>query len=118
MSTFEKPNRVIVYAVYDNTDHSEGRGREFVRAYTKLESTARRLAKGTYVQGSDAPVEQTFLYQYGYYYFPLGTNVRVVEPNAEDVILEERAKTFFGVIEKAVSLGLSVEDIEILKKGN
>lgn len=117
MSTSEEPNRVLVYAVYDNTDHSEGRGREFVRAYTKLESTALRLAKRSYVQGSDAPINRVTLYQFGDKYFPLSSIVRVVEPNAEDVILEERAKTFLGVIEKAVSLGLSPEDIEILKKG-
>lgn len=113
----EEPNRVRVFAVYDNTDHSEGRGQEFVRAYTKLESTAIRLAKRSYVQGSDAPVEQVPLFKYGDNYFPVSSKVNVIEPKLEDIVAEERAKTFAGVLEKAVSLGLSAEDIEILKKG-
>jgi hypothetical protein len=116
-TTSEKPERITVWAVYDNTDHSEGRGTEFVRAYTKLESTAKRLAKSTYVQGSDAPVQQDVLYKCGYYYFPISSRVNVIEPKLEDIMAEERAKTFDGVLVKAISLGLNEKDIEILKKG-
>lgn len=113
----EEPNRVRVFAVYDNTDHNEGRGQEFVRAYTKLESTAIRLAKRSYVQGTDAPINQVTLFKYGDNYFPVSSKVNVIEPKLEDIVAEERAKTFAGVLEKAFDLGLTVEELEILRKG-
>ena len=118
MSTSEPTlNRVTAFSVSDNTDHSEGRGREFVRAYTELESTAIRLAKGTYVQGTNAPVTQVFLYKCGDYYFPVGSEVTVLSPNEKDIEAEKRMRTYLGVVEKAFDLGLTAEDIEILKNG-
>lgn len=46
------------WVVYVNTYLTEGRGREVPWHVCKIEATARRLAKGAGVQGSDARVEE------------------------------------------------------------
>ncbi|WP_156374424.1 hypothetical protein [Pseudorhodoferax sp. Leaf274] len=42
-----------VYAVYTNTDLTEGRGRQYVTHYCETEATARRVGSRGYVMGSD-----------------------------------------------------------------
>lgn len=49
-------NRKTVWVAYTNTDCTEGRGYDIPIAACELEVTARRLARGRHVQGSDGPV--------------------------------------------------------------
>jgi hypothetical protein len=51
-----------VFAVYTNTDLTEGRGREYLLALTENLFTAKRLAKGKDVQGTDARVVEKKMY--------------------------------------------------------
>ena len=49
-------NRKTAWVAYTNTDCTEGRGYDIPIAACELEVTARRLARGRHVQGSDGPV--------------------------------------------------------------
>lgn len=49
-------NKKTVWVAYTNTDCTEGRGYDIPIAVCELEVTARRLARGRHVQGSDGPV--------------------------------------------------------------
>jgi hypothetical protein len=89
-----------IYAVYTNTDLTEGRGQEYCMALAENESTAIRLAAGKGVQGMNARVMKAnrILVKAGEYrktwYAP---SLLVHKPNREDlenerIINAERAK--------------------------
>jgi hypothetical protein len=91
-----------IYAVFTNTDLTEGRGTEYCFALATNEITALRLAKGKYVQGTDARVKECkrlFLKVddgYGEWYAP---SLFVHKPSDEDIqneikLFEKRAKDF------------------------
>lgn len=93
-----------LFAVYTNTDLTEGRGNEYIYALTEKEITAKRLAKGRYVQGTDAEVKEVKAFfipkaegytNIGEWFAPIGL---VHKPTEEDqrnekAFLEEKAKT-------------------------
>jgi hypothetical protein len=109
-----------IWAVWTNTDLTEGRGIEFVKHYCETEATARRLARGGYVQGSDCRITaERMFYRDGAWYAP-GPNV--VRPTREDQLAEEllqeqrdREQRRQQAIERAKALGLSEEDLATLK---
>lgn len=113
------PKEQTVYAVWTNTDLTEGRGREYVQYLCEKKSTALRRAKKNYVMGTDSRVTEEKIFQSGYqWYGP----VRIIEPSREDLqaeeqlIAAEKAKTAKeAAIAKAKSLGLSDADIKALK---
>jgi len=115
----ETPKQQTVYAVWTNTDLTEGRGREYVEYLCEKKSTALRKAKKNYVMGTDSRITEEVLFNAGRgWYGP----VRVIEPSKEDLQVEERltaeAKAKAAkeaAIEKAKSLGLSDADIAALK---
>lgn len=115
-----KTRTTKVYAVWTNTDLTEGRGQEYVEYFCKLESTARRLARGNYVMGTDSRVtEVTVLFRGGEWYLP---GPRIVEASTEDLAAEreleaERKRNLARerALERARKLGLSDEDIAALK---
>lgn len=115
----ETPKQRTVYAVWTNTDLTEGRGREYVQYLCEKKSTALRKAKKNYVMGTDSRVTEEKLFQSGYaWYGP----VNVIDPTQEDLRVEEqlaaeaKAKSAKeAAIEKAKSLGLSDADIKALK---
>lgn len=115
-----KSKTTKVYAVWTNTDLTEGRGQEYVQHFCKLESTARRLARGNYVMGTDSRVtEETVLFRGGQWYLP---GPRIVEPTAEDLeqerVLEVQHRAALArerALERARKLGLSEEDIAALQ---
>lgn len=49
------------WAIYTNSDLVEGRGVEYIKHYCLLKETAKRLAKGNYVQGTDCPIQKVKL---------------------------------------------------------
>ena len=112
------PKERIVYTVWTNQDLTEGRGYEYPLAVCETESTARRLGKGRYVQGSDCSVTETTLYLIANkWYGP----VAVVSPTKEDAAAEVKlqavkaaAAAKLAAINKARALGLSDEDIAAL----
>lgn len=108
-----------VFAVWTNTDTTEGRGMEYVFAYCTLEATAKRLAKGGYVMGSDCPITKENLYCLGsHWYYP---GARITAPTSEDkqeeIALEAarvKAQKKAEVLAKAKSLGMTDEEIKAL----
>lgn len=101
-----------VYTVWTNTDLTEGRGREYQLAVCETESTARRLGKGRYVQGTDCRVTETTLYMIDdMWYGP----VSVTPPSSADLMEEARLQAAKAAINKARALGLTDEDIAALK---
>lgn len=115
----ETPKQQTVYAVWTNTDLTEGRGREYVQYLCEKKSTALRKAKKNYVMGTDSRVTEEILFNAGRgWYGP----VRVIEPSQEDLRVEEqltaeaKAKAAKeAAITKAKSLGLSDADIKALR---
>lgn len=113
-----------VYLVYNNTDLNEGRGREYVYAIAELEVTAERLAKGAGVHGCDCRVvefETVLFYDENKRYLPLDV-IPFFPPTIDDINqqkerdrkLEEKRK-FEIVLQKAKDLGLTDEEIAIIK---
>jgi len=118
----EKPKMRTVWAVWTNTDLTEGRGREYVKVFCELQSTARRLAKNGYVMGTDCRVtEERFAYIDGMWYAPgpcvdPGTREDIQEE--ERVRAEERAREAkLNAIERARALGLTEDEIQALIRG-
>jgi hypothetical protein len=115
----ETPKQQTVYAVWTNTDLTEGRGREYVEYLCEKKATALRKAKKNYVMGTDSRVTEEVLFNAGRgWYGP----VRVIEPSREDLQVEEQltaeAKAKAAkeeAIAKAKSLGLSDADIKALR---
>jgi len=109
----------MVYVAWSNTDLTEGRGWQYPYAVCDLEATAIRLGAKKYVQGSDCPVEkiEVFLVDNKWY-----GPIYVTSPSSEDKAIEAKLRAEEAalaakmvVIEKAKALGLSDEDIAILK---
>lgn len=113
-----------LYVVYNNTDLTAGCGGEYVYAITELEVTAERLAKGNGVQGSDCRIEEIEpVTQEGSFekYIPI-SKVPLHRPTKEDVRAQNErdeklaAKMVYeALLKKVKSLGLTDQEIEILK---
>ena len=113
------------YVVWTNTDLTEGRGLEYPLAICETLSTAKRLAKGKYVQGTDCSVTENTLYRIrtndhncDHWFGP----VRIIEPSIEDLEKEdflreqkEKKEKRDIVLEKARVLGLTDEEIKVLQ---
>lgn len=106
------------YAVYINTDTTEGRGEEYPFAICEMKITAERIGDGKYIQGKDCPVEEVNVFNYmGMDYGP----VFIHQPTQTDIHLqkqkekcEEAERKKLAAIEKARGLGLSEEEISAL----
>jgi len=109
-----------VFAVWTNTDLTEGRGTEYIECYTELRSTAIRLARGNYVMGTDSRVtEVTMFFKDGRWYAP---GVLIIEPSQEDLREERKIEAEIAAAEakaralvRAKELGLSDDEIAALK---
>ncbi len=110
-----------VYVVMNNTDRTEGRGNEYVYAVTELLSTALRVSKGLYVQGTDCPIfEQKFTVFDGVKYLPI-TGIPFILPTQADIDLDRKISEKLArdrlrqdIIDKAFRLGLTKDEIAIL----
>jgi hypothetical protein len=115
-----------VYVAYTNTDRTDGRGQEVTYAICESEVTARRLAKGCYVQWSDGPVKPVELIMIdGKWYAPTSL-IQIHGLSKEDreeqrrLEVERSAKAraqeaIKKAIQKAKAAGLTDEDIDALK---
>lgn len=106
------------FVVLINSDLTEGRGIQQPGSVSLNRSTARRLAVAAGVQGSDAPICAVPIlrvmvqgdgvsreFDYG--------PVKLREATKEDL----KADAFEAAIERAEELGLSPDDVSILKRG-
>lgn len=107
------------FAVYTNSDLTEGRGREYVASICESVVTAERLAKKAYVMGTDAPVREITLFKHDNQWYgpanvvPMSDTDRIEHTRRMAAAEAERKR--LAVLEKARKLGLSDEDIAILK---
>lgn len=111
-----------VFTVWTNTDLTEGRGTERPMAYCELEATAKRLAKGSYVQGTDGRItveemiriKDVWYAPHGYGFIEYGTRE---DMEMEKKLEEERkaAERKAKILEKARALGLTEDEIKELK---
>lgn len=107
--------REILWTVHTNTDLTEGRGREYVKHFCKLQATAIRLAQRGYVQGSDCPVSTAeVLVLDGQRVLPASL-IHVELPTAEDERAEQRILARKAALERAESLGLTPDEIAALR---
>ena len=105
----------MLWAVYTNTDLTEGRGSQYVKYFCQYEATAIRLAKRGYVQGSDCPVKQIEVLDLnGTLVLPMSV-LKIEQPNQEDEGLEKRIIARKQAVERAKTAGLSDEDIALLR---
>lgn len=104
----------ILYVAYTNTDCTEGRGTDIPIATCESEVTAKRLAKRSYVQGSDGPVrEMRLLHHDGKWYAPLGC-INIIPPSDEDKLEIAAITKKNSAMEKAKAAGLTDDDIKDL----
>lgn len=102
------------YTVVTNSDRTEGRGHQMIIHYTLNKHTAIRLSQGKGIQGSDASVNsETFFIDeetrktYG--------PIRLETPLSIDKKAEEEELEYNEVMDKVKALGLTEEEIKILK---
>ena len=116
----EKPvitNRKTVWAAYTNTDCNEGRGCDVPIAVCLSEVTARRLARGRYIQGSDGPVRAVELLKINGGWYAPSTAFSVMSPTREDDKEQARLDAKHEALEKARAAGLTDADLAALKEG-
>lgn len=105
-----------IWIVVSNTDLTEGRGWETIVAYCFSQTTAERLAKGKGVQGCNAHVRPAIAYkQDNQWYAPI-TSIQIHYPSDEDRKVDELKKKKQEVRNKALSLGLTEEELKLLYK--
>lgn len=79
-----------VFAVYTNTDLTEGRGQEYVKYYCELRTTAERLGRNGYVQGGSCPISEVKMLKIGgAYYLPL-SQASVQRPSGQDLEIQRK----------------------------
>lgn len=116
----EKPvitNRKTVWAAYTNTDCNEGRGCDVPIAVCLSEVTARRLARGRYIQGSDGPVRAVELLEINGGWYAPSAAFSVMSPTREDDKEQARLDAKHKALEKARAAGLTDADLAALKEG-
>lgn len=108
MKTEEK----TVFEVMTNTDLTEGRGREYVQYVCETITTAKRLAKGNYVQGSNSPVHEGKAYLIdGYWY----ARAHIIAPTKEDEKEDALNNKKLALIQKMKDAGLTKEDLDFIR---
>lgn len=106
-----------LFVAFTNSDLTEGRGFDIPVAVCKLETTAIRLAKKRYVQGSDGPVRQVEMRKIDGQWWIQSSAVHVVQPSKEDTELQSKMDAIKLALDKAKAAGLSDEDIQALLGG-
>jgi hypothetical protein len=120
ITTIEVQRMKTLFAVYVNTDLTEGRGRSYPKFICEKQSTALRLAKGADVQGSDGTVNPVNIFWYcGKWYGPI---IGIEHPTDNDkkeelrlAELEKKKERFAQVVYNAKQLGLTDEDLKVLQ---
>ena len=103
-----------VWVAYTNTDCNEGRGQDVPIAVCATESTAIRLAKKQYVQGSNGPVRTMELLKIDGRWYAPSAAINVVQPAAEDILAQTAIDAKRAAMNKAKAAGLTDEDLMAL----
>jgi hypothetical protein len=116
--TLEVTDTTPIWAVYVNTDLTEGRGYQYPLYLCETKTTAQRMAKGKNVMGSDGDVIEVLAYHVRDVGLLVpGSMTQIIPPSAEDRAAEaaQQAKIRkIAACERARELGLSEQDIEAL----
>jgi hypothetical protein len=105
-----------VYVTFNNTDLTEGRGNQIPTAVCEIKATAIRIGKNSNVQGSDATIKTVPLEEIGgIYYIPI-QYVPIYKPTIHDFKQQEILDKKQVVIDKAISAGLTKEDLIVLSQ--
>lgn len=100
------------WAVVVNTDLTEGRGRDYVKHICEVEATAERLASGANVQGTDGTIVRVKLEKRGSAWFG---PVRIELPTDNDQRRQALMDTRRAVVDRARDLGLTEDEISVLR---
>lgn len=104
-----------VFVVWTNTDLTEGRGGQVPIAICETEATAKRLAKGKGLMGSNADVKEFEAIKYkNSWCGPF----QIILATADDKLMQHLVDEHKAVIAKARSLDLSEEELTALCRGN
>jgi len=103
-----------VFAVMSNTDLTEGRGNQYVKAYCETSATAKRIGRKGYFQGGDCPIYTKTLFK------PDGETqwhgpVKIEAPTDADRKVQVKIDEQNTALEKARASGLSDEEIKLIK---
>jgi hypothetical protein len=120
ITTIEVQSMKTLYAVYINTDLTEGRGSQYPRFICEKQSTATRLAKGADVQGCNGTVQPVNVFWYcRKWYGPIiGIEYPTDNDKKEELRLQELEKQkerYSQAVENAKQLGLTDEDLKVLQ---
>lgn len=111
MSEIQIQKSKVVFVVWTNTDLTEGRGMQVPIAVCETRATARRIAKGEGVQGSDAEVRRSLAVMVENQWM---ADVRIVGPTQDDIKEQRIIDAREAAIAKAKELGMTDEDLKIL----
>ena len=123
-----------VFLVMTNTDKTEGKGVNRVERVCRRESTARRLAKGADVQGSDGKVTQSIAVVAKYQYHErIGQKLKsgtvflvpgeMEQPSDVDLQVEKEIEAErreeskrAQLLQRMIEAGFTDEEVELLKR--
>jgi hypothetical protein len=104
-----------LWTVQTNSDLTEGRGRQYIKHFCKLQATAIRLSKRGYVQGADCPVDQVrVLVLDGQRVLPASL-INVEPPTKEDESVEAQLVARVAALKRAKELGLTDEELSAIR---
>lgn len=108
-----------VWLTVSNSDLTEGRGSQIILAVCDTPETARRMGSRKYVMGTDCPIEESQAVKIDGRWYVRGNITPENEVDKKFRLSREKAeealKNRDAVIERAAALGLSAEDLEILR---
>lgn len=104
-----------LWVAYTNTDLTEGRGREVPKHVCEAEATARRLAKGISVMGTDGDVRPVKLLVHEGKLFVPYELARAVPPTPQDKQAQAKVDAKEAALAKAKAAGLTDADIKALR---
>jgi len=104
-----------VWLVTTNTDLIEGRGKQIHLAFCEEYATAKRLAKGQYVQGGNCPMEKCNIFkpEEGAEWFG---PISIEQPTSQDIADQSVIDAQSNAVAKAKAAGLNTADIRLIQK--
>ena len=98
-----------IHIVWSNTDLTKGKGYKYPKAYCINEVTAKRLAAGNYVKGTDCPItEEIAMYSEGSWY----AKIVLTHPTKEDKKLSKKIQEYREAIKLLSQSGISIEELK------
>lgn len=101
-----------VWVAWTNSNLTDGYGREKPLAICEYKSTANRLGKKGYVQGTDCPVKRE---KAAYLFGRWMSCVDIIKPSDEDLKVQQSDDAMAAAEQKAMELGLSAEEVMAIK---